>query len=137
MKKNIILAMLALALSFTAQAQTPSGTLTLAPAPAPHASGKLTEAQFATLLSGAPANAVSGASTTVQSISFFGTHLSINGVPAGGIIDTKQMTLTAPQIATLLAGLPALPSGEVAANIRSFSAFRNPAGVNLQIQFSK
>lgn len=134
MKKPIILAVLAFALSFTAQIQA---QLIEAPTPPPRASAKITEAQFEMLLSAAPSSMAPGASTTIQSLSFFGTHLSIIGIPSSGVTDTKQVVLTSPQIAAFLAELPALPSGEVVSNIRNLNAVRFAGGINLFVQFSR
>lgn len=133
--KNIITSIvLALALSFTVQGHA---QLVEAPASSPTASGAITESQFTTLLNAAPSNAVTGASTTYQSLQFFGTHLTLASITYGGITTTTQATLTGAQVSTFLAGLPALPNGELVANIKRISVYRIPSGLRAFVQFSQ
>jgi hypothetical protein len=134
MKNLITSIVLALALSFTVPIHA---QLVLSPNPLPHAAGIVTESQFAAILNATPSGSVSGASTTIRNLSFFGTHLTLGSIPSGSITDTKQVALTAPQVAALLAALPTLPNNEVSANVKTVNAYRGPQGVTLNIQFSQ
>jgi hypothetical protein len=134
MKKTIsILAVLAISI-VGLHAQTTN--LVISPPPPPHASAALTEAQFDAIVS-IPALPSGKTSADVAGFSLFGVNLNVRCAPISGITLSEQTTLTSSQVASIVAALPPLPSGEVAGNIRSITLMRTPTGKILLIQFSQ
>jgi hypothetical protein len=134
--KNMLLTVAALALAFTLNAQA---QLVLSPTPPPTAHATITETQFDALIAAAPALPPGQSAATVQGVNIYGFNLTIRFATVGGVTLTEQVTLTPAQLSALEAALPALPTGETAANIRNVSATRLPSGgaIMLVVGFSK